>query len=95
MKTTLDKVESYSYGCFQSFTTNTVIGAGIATVLSFMLLKSRVPAILYGAGIGGGYSLYRCDEAFQSLETSKQEYPAESYKWQEALLMLGKVLNDN
>ncbi|CAG9316687.1 unnamed protein product [Blepharisma stoltei] len=95
MKTSYDQVESESYQCFENLAYSSLVGAGIASAISLLVLKSRLPAILYGAGFGAGLSVHQCQIKFEELNTEKKTYPAEAETWVSALAMMGRVLNAN
>ncbi|CAG9327792.1 unnamed protein product [Blepharisma stoltei] len=53
--------------CLTNFGINTGVGLGAGILLSLLFFKRKAPVIFYGAGIGGGYSYYACEENFKKL----------------------------
>ena len=56
--------------CVNTFATNSLLGAGVGLAVAFMLSAKRhtwLSGLIYGSGVGGGFSYLQCREVLDRL----------------------------
>jgi len=56
--------------CVNTFATNSLLGAGVGLAVAFLLSAKRhawLSGMVYGSGVGGGFSYLQCKEVMDRL----------------------------
>lgn len=67
----LDKINTQWDHCLKNFITKSFFGAAWGFAFGLIFARKKLPVVLYGAGVGGGYSYILCEDKFKDIYKSK------------------------